>query len=235
MKINTTGTHNFVGTRSSFAYNRMGGLVRYRRYYGRKNRIIFKVTCIIIALLIGILLTDAKIRPAVYELAVVEACAISTQRVNSAVEKILLQNAPAYSELVSIGYSESNTVTNITTDIVKMNLFKSQVTNAIDGEFNTMGKTEISVSLGTASGIVIFSGVGPHININVGFSSSTKTDFENVFESAGINQTQHSVMLNVETTVMLSLAGRQIPETVKTSFCVAQTVIVGSVPDVMVE
>ncbi len=213
----------------------MGGYVRYRRYYGRKNKTIFKIICIIIALLIGILLTDAKIRPAVYDLAVVEAYAVSAQRVNRAVEKTLLQKAPAYSELVSINYSENNTITSITTDIVKMNLFKSQVTNAIDGEFNSAPKTEIPVSLGTASGVVLFSGFGPHINIDVGFASSTKTDFENIFESAGINQTQHSVMLNVETTVMLNLAGRRIPKTVETSFCVAQTVIVGSVPTVMVE
>ena len=209
--------------------------VRYRRYYGRKNKMIFKVVCIAISLLIGILLTDAKIRPAVYELAVIEACTLSSQRVNRAVERILLQKAPAYSELVSINYSDSNTITGITTDIVKMNLFKSQITNAIDSEFKAMSKTEIPVSLGTASGIVLLSGFGPHINIDVGFASSTKTDFENVFESAGINQTQHSVMLNVETTVMLKLAGRRIPKTVKTSFCVAQTVIVGSVPNVMVE
>ncbi len=209
--------------------------VRYRRYYGRKNKILFKIICIFIALLIGILLTDAKIRPAVYELAAVEACAVASQRVNHAVEKLLSKNAPSYFELVSINYSKSNAITGITTDIVKMNLFKSQVSNAIDSEFTSYPKTEIPVSLGTASGLVLFSGFGPHINIDVGFASSTKTDFENVFESAGINQTQHSVMLNVETTVMLNLAGRRIPKTVETSFCVAQTVIVGSVPDVMVE
>ena len=213
----------------------MGGYVRYRRYYGRKNIMIFKIVCIVIALLIGILLTDAKIRPAVYDLAALEAYSISSERVNCAVEKILLQKAPAYTELVSINYSDTNAITGITTDIVKMNLFKSQVTKAIDSEFNSSPNTEIPVSLGTASGIVLFSGFGPHIDIDVGFASSTKTDFENVFESAGINQTQHSVMLNVETTVMLNLAGRRIPKTVKTSFCVAQTVIVGSVPDVMVE
>ncbi len=209
--------------------------MRYRRYYGRKNRIIFKIICIIIALLIGILLTDAKIRPAVYDLATVEACAVASQRINYAVEKLLSKNAPAYSDLVSINYSNSNTITGITTNIVKMNLFKSQVTNAIDSEFTSSPKTEIPVSLGTASGIVLFSGCGPHINIDVGFASSTKTDFENIFSNAGINQTQHSVMLNIETTVMLNFAGRRIPKKVETSFCVAQTVIVGSVPNVMVE
>jgi sporulation protein YunB len=209
--------------------------LKYKRFYRRKNPVIFVIICTVILFLISVLLIDAKLRPAVYDLAAVEAYAISSERVNSAVEKILLQKAPAYSDLVSINYSNSNTITGITTDIVKMNLFKSQVTKAIDNEFNKMNKTEIPVSLGTASGIVLFSGLGPHINVDVGFASSTKTDFENIFQSAGINQTQHSVMLNVETTVMLNLAGRRIPKTVETSFCVAQTVIVGSVPNVMVE
>ncbi|MBQ2973696.1 MAG: sporulation protein YunB [Clostridia bacterium] len=209
--------------------------MRYRHFYRRRNPAIFIIICTVIVFLISVLLIDAKIRPAVYDLATLEAYAISSERVNTAVEKILSRNAPAYSELVSINYSSSNAITGITTDIMKMNLFKSQVTNAIDSEFDAMSKTEIPVSLGTASGIILFSGLGPHIGIDVGFSSSTKTDFENIFESAGINQTQHSVMLNVETTVMLSLAGRRIPKTVETSFCVAQTVIVGSVPDVMVE
>lgn len=209
--------------------------MRYRHFYRHRNPAIFIIICTVIIFLISVLLIDARIRPAVYDLAALEAYAISSERVNSAVEKILSRNAPAYSELVSINYSSTNAITGITTDIVKMNLFKSQVTNAIDSEFDAMSKTEIPVSLGTASGIILFSGLGPHIGIDVGFSSSTKTDFENIFESAGINQTQHSVMLNVETTVMLSLAGRRIPKTVETSFCVAQTVIVGSVPDVMVE
>lgn len=209
--------------------------MRYRRYYRRRNPAVYGIICALLFLLISVLLLDAKIRPAVYELAAMEAYSISTERVNTAVEKILSENAPAYSELVSINYSNNNSITGITTDIVRMNLFKSQVTNAIDSEFDSDAKVEIPVSLGTASGIVLFSGFGPHVNIDVGFVSSTNTDFKNVFESAGLNQTQHSVMLNVETTVILNLAGRRIPKTVETSFCVAQTVIVGSVPEIMVD
>ena len=185
--------------------------------------------------MITVLLLDAKLRPAVYELAEVEACSISTEIINRATEKHLSENAEAYSSLVSINYGSDNTISGITTDIVKMNLFKSQLTNAIDREFASMPKTEIPVSLGSASGMILFSGYGPHINIDAGFSSSTKTDFKNIFESAGINQTQHSIMLNVETTVMLNLDGRRVSKSIETSFCVAQTVIVGSVPDVMVE
>lgn len=209
--------------------------MRHRRFYGKRNTWVFKTVCVLIIFLISVLLLDAKLRPALYDLAALEAYAVSSKTVNSAVEKILSEKAPAYSEIVSINYSENNTVTGITTDIVKLNLFKSQVTNAIDAEFNNKKNTDITVSLGTASGVVLFSGWGPYIDVDVGFSSSTQSDFENIFTSAGINQTQHSVMLNIETTVLLTMAGKRIPQTVKTSFCIAQTIIVGTVPNVMVE
>ncbi len=209
--------------------------MKRRRFYRQRRTWIFKAVCAAIIFLIAVLLLDAKLRPAIYDLAALEAYAVSSKTVNSAVEKALYENAPAYSELVDINYSDSNIITGITTDIVKMNLFKSQVTKAIDEAFNEKNNTEVTVSAGTASGITLFSGFGPHIDIDIGISSSTQSDFENVFQSAGINQTQHSVMLNVETTVMLSLPGKRVSQTVETSFCVAQTVIVGSVPDVMVE
>ena len=209
--------------------------MRYRRFYRRRSPAVFVVICSVIIFLISVLLLDARLRPAIYELAAVEAYAVSSERVNSAVERMLSSSVPSYSELVSVAYNSGGAITGISTDIVKMNLFKSRVANAVNAEFEKNSSVSIPVSLGTASGIVLFSGIGPHVDIDVGFSSSTHTDFENIFESAGINQTQHSVMLNVETTVMLSLAGRRIPKTVETSFCVAQTVIVGSVPEVMVE
>lgn len=209
--------------------------MRRRRFYCRRNSWIYKAVCFFIILLISVLLLDAKLRPALYDLAALEAYAISSKTVNSAVETILSGNAPSYSEIVSINYSENNAVTGITTDIVKLNLFKSQVTNAIDDEFNKKDRAEVTVSMGTASGIALFSGFGPYIDVDIGFSSSTQSDFENIFTSAGINQTQHSVMLNIKTTVMLTMAGKRIPQTVETSFCIAQTVIVGSVPNVMVE
>ncbi len=209
--------------------------MRRRRLCYRNNSWLFKTVCVFIVFLISLLLLDAKLRPTLYDLAALEAYAISSKTVNSAVEKILSENAPAYSEIVSINYTENNTVTGITTDIVKLNLFKSHVTNSIDEEFNQKGKTDITVSLGSASGVALFSGWGPYIDVDVGFSSSTQSNFENVFTSAGINQTQHSVMLNIETTVILTMSGKRIKQTVETSFCVAQTVIVGTVPNVMVE
>lgn len=209
--------------------------MKRRRFYNRRNSAAFKIICIVIAFLIGILLADAKLRPAIYDLAALEACASASQTINTAVEKVLAQKGVTYSDLVAISRTESGNITGITTDIVKMNLFKSQITSAIDNTFAEINRVEVTVPLGTASGITIFTGWGPDMNVEIGLSSSTHSDFENIFQSAGINQTQHSIMLNISSQVMLSFPGRRISKTVETSFCVAQTIIVGAVPDVMVE
>ena len=209
-------------------------VLKYRRFYRKRGAFGFKIICFLLIFSTAFLLLDAKLRPAIYDLAALEAGAISSKTVNEAVEKILTENAPDYSEIVNINYAGNNVITGITTDIVKMNLFKSKVSKAVDDAFNRKNKTEITVSAGTASGLTLLSGLGPYIDVDVGFASSTQSDFENVFTSAGINQTQHNVMLNIETTVILTLPGKRVEKTVETSFCVAQTVIVGNVPDVMV-
>lgn len=209
--------------------------VKYGYYYRRRKTVIFRAVCIFLAIFIGILLTDAKLRPAIYDLAAVEAKAVAVKTIHTAVEKILAKSSVSYADIVSISRNDIGSITGITTDIVKLNLFKSQITNAVDDEFLSKGSTKVSVPLGSASGITFLSGWGPYINIKIGMLSSTQSDFENKFESAGINQTQHSVILNIVTKIILTMSGRRITTDVKTSFCVAQTVIVGTVPDVMVE
>ena len=208
--------------------------MRYRRYgYGRKN-IAFRIICIFLIAAISFFLLDAKLRPAIIDLAAVEAKAVAEKTVNSAVEKALSDRAVKYSDIVTVNYSQNNIITGITTDIVKMNLFKSEISKTVDKAFEKNGFTSVTVPFGSATGFALLSGSGPYIDIKIGMSGVTTSDFENIFESAGVNQTQHSVMLRLETTVMLTLAGRRITCTVPTSFCVAQTVIVGSVPEVTV-
>ena len=209
--------------------------VKYGYRYRKRKTVIFRVICVLFAVIISTLLTDAKLRPSVYELAAIEAKSVAAKTIHTAVEKTLAKSSVSYSDIVSITRNNSGEITGITTDIVKMNLFKSQITNAVDGEFVSMGHTKVSVSLGSATGIIFLSGCAPYVNVKIGMLSSTQSDFENVFESAGINQTQHSVMLNLSTRVVLTMSGRRITTNVNTSFCVAQTVIVGSVPNVMVE
>ncbi|MEE1010631.1 MAG: sporulation protein YunB [Acutalibacteraceae bacterium] len=209
--------------------------MKYGYYYRRRKTVIFRIVCIFLAILTSVLLADAKLRPAIYDLAAVEAKSVAVKTIHTAVERVLAKSSVSYADIVSISRNNSGSITGITTDIVKLNLFKSQITNAVDDEFIFKGSTKVSVPLGSVSGITFLSGCGPYVDVKISMLSSTQSDFENKFESAGINQTQHSVILDLDTQVILTMSGRRITTDVKTSFCVAQTVIVGTVPNVMVE
>lgn len=209
--------------------------MRFRRYYARGRSAFYGVICFLIISVISFLLADAKLRPAVYDIAAVEAKSAAEVKVNSAVEKALMKSGLDYSDIVTVNYSADNRITGITTDIVKMNLFKSEIAKAVDKAFENTEFTTVSVPLGSATGLTLFSGTGPYVKVKIGMSGATKTDFENIFEAAGVNQTQHSVMLNLDTTVILTVSGKRITYNVQTSFCVAQTVIVGTVPNFVVD
>lgn len=209
-------------------------VLRRRRFYRRGGTAAFGIISAVIVFATALLLADAKLRPAVYDLAALEAKAVASKTVNSAVERALSKGGVSYSEIAEIIRDENGAITGITTDIVKLNLFKSQITKAVDDAFLKSGCAEISVPLGAASGISLLAGFGPDIKVTVGFSSATHSDFDNVFSAAGINQTQHSVMLNITSVVVIAMPGRRVTESIKTSFCVAQTVVVGSVPEVLV-
>lgn len=202
-------------------------------YRNRKNVLIFRLVCIVIIIAVLSLLLDAKLRPSIIELAALEAQAVAESKINSAVEKYLSKHGINYSDIVSVNYSSDNAVTGITTDIVKLNLFKAEITAAIEKEFERSPETSVTVPFGSATDISLLSGCGPFMDVNIAMASSTVSDFENVFLAAGVNQTQHSIMLNIQTTVLLTLAGRRISRSVSSSFCVAQTIIVGTVPNVV--
>lgn len=60
---------------------------------------------------------------------------------------------------------------------------------------------------------------------------SCSARFENQFTQAGINQTTHRVMLYVDVSMSILLPGFRTGTQVSSSFSVAETVIVGDVPD----
>ena len=71
-------------------------------------------------------------------------------------------------------------------------------------------------------------GVSLLVNVPVGTVSA---EFRSDFSQAGVNQTLHRIELEVAVPVTLILPGGQTELTVETGLLVAETVIVGAVPD----
>ncbi|MCL2564179.1 MAG: sporulation protein YunB, partial [Oscillospiraceae bacterium] len=76
------------------------------------------------------------------------------------------------------------------------------------------------------------SGRGPGIRFRVVTLGNPSATFTNEFSTAGINQTKHQIMLELTVQVNILVPGRTTRETITTQMLVAETVIVGDVPNV---
>ena len=77
----------------------------------------------------------------------------------------------------------------------------------------------------------LLAGRGPRIKVRMESVGSSSARFENEFSSAGINQTNHRIVLHIDVSVAILLPGFTTATQVSNAVTVAETVIVGTVPD----
>lgn len=185
--------------------------------------------------LLAIHAVDAAIRPLVEEIAKAKLNNAVTTVINGAVERTLADNAVTYDDIVSLRTDESGYITAMTTNSVKLNTLRTELLGDIVMEVDHLDSRALGIPLGDLTGFVSVSDRGPKLPVRVLSVATPEAVFRNVFTSAGINQTQHRVMLDVSVTVKLLLPGGMVETVVDAQVCVAETVIVGQVPDAYLE
>lgn len=174
---------------------------------------------------------NVKTSPMLREVAQSELESIAFDIVGRTVEEELLRDGADYDDLVHIEKNENGNVSSITTDIKRLNLLKFRVVNRLSDEMFERTEDTIKIPLGNLTGIDFLTGRGPDVTFRTMWVSSVNGEYRNTFEAAGINQTCHRIMLDFTINVGMMFAGREIGTDVGLSVCVAETVIVGTVPD----
>jgi sporulation protein YunB len=155
--------------------------------------------------------------------------------INSTVLDEISKNPVRYENLVHITRDSENGVLSLTSDVMKMNEFKSKIVLAVQKELQDHEDSSVNIPIGTLIGSHLFHGRGPGLNLKITLAGNVKADFKSLFESAGINQTRHRIYLTVATSVYSFLPGVESTTDVSTDVLVAETVIVGDVPQVVVD
>ena len=154
----------------------------------------------------------------------------ATMIINEAVFSVLESKELEYNDLITLEKSENGRVTALTTKAQSMNALKSNVMSEIYIRMLAYSEDEILLPFGNVFNSSLLLGKGPDIKISMTQFGACNCDYRNVFESCGINQTNHRVMLDIEMTVCVIMPLRCVKEKIETSVCIADTVIVGEVP-----
>ena len=163
---------------------------------------------------------------------------LATTRVSNAVNRIVYQAVNeaidsgqiAYEQLVSYEKDNEGRITMVRSNMAAFNRLQSQILDLILGRIDQVSARELSIPVGSLTGSPLLAGRGPRISVRMESVGSSSARFENQFESAGINQTRHRLWLRLSVPVTVLLPGGGEEVAVDSRLCVAETVIVGQVP-----
>ena len=156
--------------------------------------------------------------------------ASTTVAVNDAVY-YTLSDELRYSDLVSIDRDETGNIIAVAANPLKINKIARDTASISQSNLKNLSLNGIPVPLGALTGIEAFAGLGPSIQFRIIPVSSVSCGFSSTFESVGINQTKHSIYLNVIADISIVMPSRTENFAVVTDILVGESVIVGSVPD----
>lgn len=156
--------------------------------------------------------------------------ASTTVAVNDAVY-YTLQDGLRYEDLVSVERDESGAITAVSANALKINKIARDTASISQSNLKNLSLNGIPIPLGALTGIEALAGLGPPIQFRIIPVSSVACDFTSTFESVGINQTKHSVYLNVIADISIVMPSRTENFAVTTEILVGESVLVGKVPD----
>ncbi len=203
----------------------------HARNKGNYSSRLFRISIFLIIILFTVLSIDAKLKPTIREYAKSTGSYYATKAINDAVIDEIASNEIKYLDLVSLEKDNNGGITALYTNIVKINELKAKVANLVLDKLRSLDESAISVPFGNASGINLFSGRGPDIPIKIIPIGSITTSCASQFSSAGINQTRHSIIMEVVASVTIVLPRDRITTKIHSEVNIAETILVGNVPE----
>lgn len=195
----------------------------------KKNK---KMRIIIIVLLIAIITAKTilnAITPIFNTLCEERAKSIATIISNEEATNVMREHT--YEDLFTIEKDSNGNITMIKSNVFTINEIISDVANNIQEQLDKKGKDNISIALGSFTGIKFLSGLGPDIKITISPVGNVETDLRSEFTAQGINQTLHRIYLQVKCEVSIVTPFESITKEIYNQVLLAENVIVGNIPN----
>ena len=188
----------------------------------------FFLSCVLIVLAVVV---TGHLKTLLGNLAVTRVSNMVGQVVTEAVSDAVNSGEVRYDSLISLEKNDSGGIAALVSNMAEFNRLQSAITQDILARLGTMSDLELTIPLGTLTGSAFLAGRGPGFTIRMQSTGSCSARFANEFTQAGINQTTHRIILCVDVSMSILLPGFRTGTEVSNSFAVAETVIVGEVPD----
>lgn len=201
-----------------------------RRRFSRKRRLLLLLT-FLLALAVGLFIYfQRNVTRVLISISEATMRASTTIAVNDAVY-YTLSDEMRYEDLVTVDRDENGDILAVSANVLKINKIARDTASISQANLKNLSLNGIPIPLGALTGIEAFAGVGPRIHFRIIPVSSVSCDFTSSFESVGINQTKHTIYLNIIADISIVMPSRTERFSVLTEIMVGEFVIVGSIPE----
>ena len=207
------------------------GFFYYRRRLDRRAFVRLLALLLTVLLLVLVLTATARMRPLLESLATTRVSNTVNRIISEAVNEAIQNGDISYEQLISLEKDNEGKVTAVHSNMAAFNRLQAQILDIILAKIDQVSARELSIPIGTLTGSALLAGRGPRISVRMESVGSSAARFTNKFDSAGINQTKHQIILAVDVSVAILLPGYTTSTQVSTAVTVAETIIVGAVPE----
>ena len=209
-------------------YEKHRACAAYAPRFGDKQQHLLRITAACLALLVLLLALAAHLHSLMRPAVETHSTNMFTRAVNEAVAQVMADGCPE--RLVALSTDGDGAVTAVETDAAQVNLIRAAVCDAVmerlaDSDMLTR------IPVGSLTGLDILSGRGAEIELRLRPASGVTAELLCSLEPAGINQTRHSITCRVSADMYAMLPTMRVPVQLDTSVLLAESVIVGEVPE----
>ena len=151
--------------------------------------------------------------------------------INDAIDRQIESQNIQYDRIVYFEKDLDGRITALKTNMSEVNRLKTDILNLINDEILALDTSTLGIPLGSLLLPEVLSGRGPCIPVQIMSIRNSDAAFTSDFSAAGINQTLQQLNMSVSVDVAVLVLGETNYFTVSSQVVVAETIIVGQVPD----
>lgn len=196
----------------------------------RLKRIFGSILFLCIVLCAVFIMLRGKYQDVIRDLARTQVMNSTSDLTNDAIARQMAEGIIQYDRMVYFEKDLDGRITALKTNMSEVNRLKTDILNMINDEILALDTSDIGIPFGSLFLPELLSGKGPAIPVHILSIRNSDAVFSSNFQQAGINQTLHQLTMEVSVDVAVLVLAKTENFTVTSEVVVAETVIVGDVP-----
>lgn len=196
----------------------------------KKSKVLYFFTGVIVIIVIFSLYLMKVVNPIIISIGEAKVKSLATKAINMAVSEVLCEGY-TYDDIIDIKFTNDGDIAYMQAKSLVVNKLSRDLVSTSQSKLDIIGEQGIGIPMGSLSGVPLFMGKGPELRLKLFPIGAISCSYKSVFSQAGINQTNHRIYVNINSsvTVILPISSRQVSTTTQLLIC--ESVIVGKVPE----